>query len=310
MTNQIPILTPKTVLHRRYRIKSVLSTSGGMGVLYIAEDVKLANRICVVKELLTDEDPTLHKENVQAFQREAQVMVKRDHIHMLELFDFFEENGRHYMIIEYIDGIDLEKKLENNNNKPLNELQVVEWTIPVCKILYHLHIGKPPVVHRDIKPGNIMILSDNSVKVIDFGISRFGFKKGDDLGTPGYAPPEQYKGEANPKSDIFALGATLHHLLTGRDPRDHKPFTFPEPHTLNPKISTPLNNLIMKCLQKDTKKRPQSAKEVEKELIKIRNFLLIKQFIPKSKFGLGMFIGLILGIILGVVGFFLYTNYF
>jgi hypothetical protein len=166
--------------------------------------------------------------------------------------DYFEENGRFYLVMDYIEGKTLEARLIASPDG-LPQEEVMEWALQLCDVLDYLHKQDPPVIFRDMKPANVMVTPEGQVKLIDFGVVRlFDPSKGTDtlkMGTAGYAPPEQYagKGQTTPRSDVYALGATLYELLTGDDPTEH-PFVFMPPRQLRPSVSQVLSDAVMQAV--------------------------------------------------------------
>ena len=215
-------LKPGVTLQNRYLIQSVLGV-GGMGSVYKARDMHFPNvtKLVAVKEIINLADPSMRELVVRTFEREANLLAELNHPSIPKVYDYFTQNDKSFLVMEYIDGKDLEAYL-NDTTGLLNEETVVEWAIQLCDVLSYLHNHKPePVIFRDMKPSNVMLDHHNHVRLIDFGIAR-GFQagqKGTMIGTEGYSPPEQYRGEASPAGDIYALGATVHHLLTRQDPR-------------------------------------------------------------------------------------------
>ncbi|MBC7476015.1 MAG: protein kinase [Candidatus Sericytochromatia bacterium] len=264
------LLTPGTLLQSRYKITKLIG-QGGMGAIYLADDTRFSNRVCVAKEMLdhfTDEE----QRNIATsnFLREADMLSSMHHDGIPEVYDRFSEGNRHYLVMEYIQGTDLEQKSEQDD-EPFDEKSVLNWSIQICDILSYLHNQKPPIIYRDMKPANLILTKTGKIYMVDFGIARFfnPIRKGTMVGTQGYAPPEQYRGLMEPRSDIFALGATMHHLLTGRDPQDEPPFSFPKVRTLNNKISVSTEKLIEKALEKDVGDRFDSAEDMLKSIMKI-----------------------------------------
>nr|BAL58027.1 protein kinase [uncultured Chloroflexota bacterium] len=266
------ILPKGAILEHRYEIHKVLGV-GGMGAVYLAQDLRFtgAIRMCAVKEMIsTTPDPQVRRLAVQTFEREATLLVQLNHPGIPEIYDFFTEGIRSYLVMEYVEGEDLEHILDNTEGM-LKEETVLDWAIQVCDILVYLHSQNPPIVFRDMKPSNIMLRKrDGKIALIDFGIAKAfeGGQKGTMIGTEGYSPPEQYKGIADPRGDIYALGATLHHLLTKRDPRLEPPFSFhQEPvRLLNPAVSEETNAVIMKALEYEPAKRYPSAQAFKEAL--------------------------------------------
>jgi len=249
---------------------------GGMGAVYLAQDVRLANKLVAVKEMIPDPSAS-PAEQAQAqwqFQQEASMLASLDHLNLPRVSDYFSEMGKHYLVMDYVDGETLED-IANRTPGFFPESQVLNWATQLCDVLTYLHSRQPPVIFRDLKPGNIMVDRGGTVKLIDFGIARFfdPRKQTDTLrmGTMGYAPPEQYagKGQTDVRSDIYSLGATLHHLLTRRDPTQYPPFTFntAPPRSLNPAVSSHVEAAIMKALAHDRAQRFQTASEMKQAIL-------------------------------------------
>lgn len=266
------ILPKGAVLQSRYEIYKVLGV-GGMGAVYLARDLRFSGvtRMCAIKEMIsTTPDPHVRRLAVQSFEREANLLVQLNHPGIPSISDFFSESIRSYLVMEFVDGEDLESVLESTEGM-LKEETVLDWAIQVCDVLVYLHSQNPPIVFRDLKPSNIMLRKNsNKIALIDFGIAKAfeAGQKGTMIGTEGYSPPEQYKGVADPRGDIYALGATLHHLLTKRDPRLEPPFTFHEEpaRLLNPTLSQLANDVIMKALEYDIEKRYRTAQAMKSAL--------------------------------------------
>jgi ABC-type branched-subunit amino acid transport system substrate-binding protein len=209
------------------------------------------------------------------------------HPNIPQISDFFTESNRHFAVQEYVSGQDLQKAIEAAQvpGEPphgLPEKQVLAWISQVLAVLDYLEAQNPQVIHRDIKPGNIIVDANNRVRVVDFGIASHKFKPGSTravgqqlstaLGTPGYAPQEQFTGQETPLSDLYALGATMHHLLTGRDPTKIQPlWQYPPVRVLNPKVSEATERIVARALQNDPKKRYQSAAEMKRDVDHVLN---------------------------------------
>lgn len=266
------ILPKGAVLQSRYEIIKVLGV-GGMGAVYLAQDLRFSGvtRLCALKEMIsTTPDPQVRRLAVQSFMREANLLVQLNHPGIPKIYDFFTESVRSYLAMEYIEGEDLENVLEKTEGM-LKEEMVLDWAVQVCEVMIYLHRQSPPIIFRDLKPSNIMLRDQNKIALIDFGIAKAfeSGQKGTMIGTEGYSPPEQYKGIVDPRGDIYALGATLHHLLTKRDPRLEAPFTFHEepPRLLNPALSEETNIIIMKALEYQAEKRYQSGQTMKDALL-------------------------------------------
>ncbi|MCS7259784.1 MAG: protein kinase, partial [Anaerolineae bacterium] len=264
-------LPPGTILQGRYQILKVIGL-GGMGAVYQVRDkhFQAAQRICALKEMIVNtSDPSKRRLAAQIFEREANILATLNHPSIPKIHDYFTHEDRHYLVLEFVEGMDLEAVLRIVRT-PLPAERVVEWAIQICDVLTYLHNHHPPIVFRDLKPSNIMVRPSNQIALVDFGIARtinVG-DRGTMIGTEGYSPPEQYRGIASPQGDIYALGATMHHLLTRRDPRLHPPFTFAEqlPSRVNPSVSKELEAVVMKALEYDPTARYTSAEEMKAAL--------------------------------------------
>ena len=251
-----------TLLQNRYLIQKLVG-GGGMGVVYLAQDQRLANRSCAIKEMVDHIiDPEKRREANEYFAREADTLAQLRHPAIPAISDRFDQSNRHYLVMEYVEGRNLEEEMAALGH-PLDEGVVIDIARQLCEVLAHLHNFTPPIVYRDMKPSNVMLTPKGKVMLIDFGIARL-FKvasKGTMIGTLGFAPPEQYQGQVDPRSDIYSLGATLHYVLTGRDPEKFPPFSFPPVQSLRPAVSANLAGAVDRALSYKVEGRPQSAGE-------------------------------------------------
>jgi serine/threonine protein kinase len=271
------------LLKNRYEILEILGR-GGMGRVYKVADRFQGGKILAAKELLAGNlSAERAHEALAQFQTEARILTRLTHPNLPKVYDYFSFPGRYYIIMEHVKGKTLEKILDARKGRPVNERLALSWALQICKTMHFLTVQKPPVVFRDLKPANIMIDRNSRIKLIDFGIARF-FKeaKSEDTfvyGTPGYAAPEQYgTGQTDVRSDIFSLGATLHHCLTGRNPSEN-PLDFPDPMILNPKLSKGTAEIIRKALQQEREKRFQSALDMKQA---VQRVLLDTAAVPKG----------------------------
>jgi len=284
----LPVGTP--LQGGRYQIIGQLG-EGGMGAVYLAKDMELFGRLCVVKQMRPFfASQTERRKAEEDFKREAEVLAQLNqpgHPHIPEVYGYFVEGGDQFLIMKYIEGESLERRLDRLK-RPLSEVEVVRCAAEVANALVYLHSRKPqPVVHRDIKPANIIVDPEDRVWLVDFGLARASTSSGARVmlaggktvaaGTPGYTPLEQWQMQASNRSDVYALGATMHHLLTGQDPRDR--FTsFPELSLdilksfsqfkllseVRSDLSPALVNLVARCLDPDSRRRPDAAQlEIE-----------------------------------------------
>lgn len=274
-----PLPTPPgTMLHNRYRIEKQLAV-GGFGAVYLATDVKDGNKPVAVKDMICA-DPGEFAIRLNFFRREAEILKSLHVIPIVpRVFDLVEEGQSAHLMLEFIRGKDLLKIMEAANNKPFLIPQIIEWGKSICDVLQHMHTQSPPLVHRDLKPDNIMLLEDQkSIKMIDFGTAR-------DIGrtakeqaksktrvyTEGYAPPEQIIGKPEPRSDLFALAGTLYHLATGKSPEGFYTAKEIETQLADPACPWPKEHrwffeLIRINLSEDANDRYYSAKEIKADL--------------------------------------------
>jgi len=266
-------LTPNSRLQNgRYVVEKILG-QGGMGAAVLAKDTRVSNKRVVIKELISDNaDPTQRQEDVRNFVREVDTLANLDHPLIPTVTDSFQEGSHYFMVQEYAPGENLEAHMERLK-QPMPEQEALSYTSQVLDILDYLSQQHPPIVHRDIKPANIIISSrDKRARLVDFGIARADVTKNAQrkqtsaLGTPGYAPPEQYQGNADTRSDMYALSATLHHLLTNRDPRDYPPFSYPAVRTLNSRITSDTERVLKKALEINANNRYQTPAELKQEI--------------------------------------------
>ncbi|HYF65781.1 MAG TPA: serine/threonine-protein kinase [Herpetosiphonaceae bacterium] len=246
---------------------------GGSGQIYLAEDTRTFNRRCVLKRTLLGNDPAAQRR----FAAEAETLTRLRHPQVPQIYAFFNDTISVYIVMEYIAGRDLEQGLSQRQadgsllpGTPRPAGQVIHDGVTVCSILEHLHTRTPPLVHCDIKPANLIRDAEsNALFLVDFGAAA-ATGAGENFGTPGYAAPEMYQGKRMPASDIYALGATLYHLLTDDDPCEH-PLKFPKLNTL-PQV---LRTIIEQTVARDPKDRP-SATELRQALERCQQLPLAK----------------------------------
>ena len=244
-----------------------------MGTVYRARDTNFkAIRLVAIKEMISQITDPLVRKNINAiYERESNILATLRHQSIPRIYDYFILNDRAYVVMEFIHGRDLEDILSDATSF-FSEEQILTWAIELCDVLHYLHSNKPdPVIFRDMKPSNIMINQQNHPVLVDFGIAKLfeSGKKNTMVGTQGYSPPDQYRGEATPKVDIYALGATLHHLLTLKDPRLEAPFSFNERpiHDINSNVSKEFVAVIERALSYDPDDRYDTAEEMKEALI-------------------------------------------
>ncbi|MBM3323528.1 hypothetical protein FJY69_08645, partial [candidate division WOR-3 bacterium] len=274
------------ILQGRYRILRPLG-QGGMGAVYLAEHTALAGRRFAIKENVPDPNASAAAlaQRRQQFYMEAQVLAALDHPHLPKVSDYFSDAGNEYLVMDYVEGQNLQEALEQHlrqQGKPLPEKPALIWADQVLDALEYLHGQRPnPIVHRDIKPANIVLTPQGKAKLVDFGLVKLydPGKPGtatviQGMGTPEYTPLEQYPGgsfHTDPRSDIYALGATLYHLLTGQAPpavRDRllDPTKLAPPRRLNPTLSSTTEAALLKGLEIHPDQRFQTTKEMRQTL--------------------------------------------
>jgi tetratricopeptide (TPR) repeat protein len=259
-------LPEQTLLAGRYQLLSRIG-QGGMGAVYKAADTRFNNRPLAIKEMSsTGLPPAQLQEAEAAFEREAHLLADLLHPNLPRIYEHFTENDRSYLVMDFIEGQTVEEYLAQIGGGPLAVEQVIKWAEQLCDVLNYLHTHQPPIIFRDLKPANVMISESGHIYLIDFGIARI-FKPGKQhdtvaLGSPGYAAPEQYgKAQSTPRSDIYSLGALLHHLLTGMDPSE-QPFFFRPASQVNVAVDPALDVLLQQMLEMDSERRPDSAQDV------------------------------------------------
>lgn len=267
-----PQLSSGITLVNRYVVQEVIGV-GGMGSVYRARDLHFPNvvKLVAVKEMINRApDAAMRKTIVQNFEREANILATLNHPSIPRIYDYFTESERSYLVIEFINGKDMEAVISDTQGF-IPEEQVLGWAIDLCDVISFLHGHKPdPIIFRDMKPSNVMVNQQSKIILVDFGIAKTfqAGQRGTMIGTEGYSPPEQYRGEATPLADIYALGATLHHALTRRDPRLEPPFSFAERpiRKINPAVTEEMENVIDTALQYNPEDRYQSAEDMKEAL--------------------------------------------
>ena len=257
-----------------------------MGSIYRAKDLRLPGRLCAIKEVQPDPNATaeLQEQAQEQFLQEASILARLDHPTLPKVSDFFREEARDYLVMDYVPGQDLREISQERwgTGQPLAEAQVLEWAEQIIEALIYLHSHDPPVLHRDIKPANIKLTPSNRIKLVDFGLVKLMDQ--DDArtitavqgrGTALYTPLEQYGGDSghtDVRSDIYALGATLYHLLTGQAPPSAKarflnPGRLREPQALNPGVSKKVAEAVLWAMEMHPDARPDSLEQFRQTLL-------------------------------------------
>jgi len=275
------------VLRGRYRIKRIIG-QGGMGSIYLADDQRLEGRQCALKEVEHDRSlsPEMAREARDQFLREATVLARLDHPNLPKVSDFFSISNRDYLVMDYIPGKDLRALISeaHQENRFLAESDVLNWAQQLATALTYLHGQNPPILHRDIKPSNLKITPDGFLKLVDFGLVKL-LAPGEititvmqGQGTALYTPLEQYGGDSghtDVRTDVYAFGATLYHLLTNEAPADARdrflrPDRFIPPRQINPDITPRVERAITWAMSLHPDERPESVEEFRKSLISDR----------------------------------------
>lgn len=270
-------LQPGDILRERYKIVGLIG-AGGMGAVYLADDARLEGRQCAIKETLPR--PSLNEETTRAthkqFHQEASTLARLDHPGLPKVSDYFSVDDRDYLAMDFVPGQNLEEVLHNarREGRFLDQDMVIEWADQLCDTLKYLHSRQPPVLHRDIKPANIKVTPEGRLKLVDFGLvkpldphdpSTLTGLQG--AGSLPYAPLEQYVehlGHTDARSDLYALGATLYHLLTGKMPASAQerflvPELLPPPREINSAIASGISEAILMAMAPHPKDRPASV---------------------------------------------------
>jgi len=270
-------LAANTVLNGRYEIVRRIG-GGGMGAVYLAKDRNLGDAPRAVKEMVESHlDPTQHEKAIGDFKRESLLLTSLEHPSIPTIYDYFydEALGRFYLVMKYISGGDLASRMRAAVGGRLDEKTVTDWGMQVADVLDYLHSRPKPIIYRDLKPANLMIDGNTGrVMLIDFGIARWVSQQEKGVtavGTMGYAPPELFSGRVQPASDVYSLGATMFHLLTGSDPQDNPLLIFdftknPRPRQIAPSISTEMELILMRTVEYKPEDRYRTAGELRNEL--------------------------------------------
>lgn len=253
-----------TVIDGKYEILKQIG-KGGMSTVYLAMDKRL-NKQWAVKEISRKGFGKNNEEIVNEVPADAEMMKALDHPAIPTIVDIIDhrDNEFIYVVMDYVEGESLDKVLAEYGAQPQD--MVIDWAKQICDAFSYLHSQKPPIIYRDMKPANVMLKPEGNIKIIDFGIAR-EYKEGNladttVLGTKGYASPEHYGGrQTDEKSDIYTLGMTMHHLLTGVDPRPAD-YIYAPIRQWNPELSGGLERIIDKCVSPDPKDRYQNCNEL------------------------------------------------
>ena len=262
------------ILNGRYEIIRKIG-GGGMGAVYLASDNNLGGVLRAVKEMVqTHIEEEQQEKAINDFKRESMILSSLDHVSIPTIYDYFydEKESRFYLVMKYISGGDLSSRLRSAQEGRIDERSVCEWAVQIIDVLDYLHNQPSTIVYRDLKPSNVMIDGNSGrAMLIDFGIARSISQREEKgvtaVGTMGYAPPELFSGNVEPRSDIYSLGSTMFHLLTGADPQSNPLLIFdfqknPRPRQINPQLSDQIERILMKAVQYSADERFKSAAEM------------------------------------------------
>ena len=280
-------LNSGTILWSRYRILDLVGR-GGMGAIYQAEDLRLEGRLCAIKEVIPDTDASkeFQEQSQAAFHREASILARLDHANLPKVSDFFLFNGRNYLVMDFVPGQDLREIIESARHKSsfLPENQVLTWAEQLINALHYLHEQDPPVLHRDVKPSNIKLTPNGTIKLVDFGLVKLMVPDDNRTitvlqgrATIQYAPLEQIGGDVgytDVRSDIYSVGATLFHLLTNEPPPDAKTRYLKAKQQgqldigdKRPDVSTQTEQAVLHALGLHPEDRPADIQQFRQELL-------------------------------------------
>lgn len=266
-----------TCLNGRYEIVRRIG-GGGMGAVYLARDRNLGDAPRAVKEMVESHiDDTQHEKAISDFKRESLLLTSLEHASIPTIYDYFYDDaaGRFYLVMKHISGGDFSSRLRNAPGGRIDEKNVTDWGIQIADVLHYLHTRPKPIIYRDLKPANLMIDGNSGrVMLIDFGIARWVTRQEKGVtavGTMGYAPPELFSGQVEPRSDVYSLGATMFHLVTGSDPQDNPLLIFdftknPRPRQINPAMSSEMERILMRAVEYKPEIRFRSAAEMRDTL--------------------------------------------
>lgn len=267
-----------TVLNGRYEIVRKIG-GGGMGAVYLASDNNLGGVLRAVKEMVqTHIEEEQQDKAINDFKRESMILSTLDHPSIPTIYDYFfdDKESRFYLVMKYISGGDLSSRIRSAPEGRIEERTITEWAIQIADVLDYLHNRPSTIVYRDLKPSNVMLDGNTGrVMLIDFGIARsinqIEEKGVTAVGTMGYAPPELFSGNVEPRSDIYSLGSTMFHLLTGADPQNNPLLIFdfqknPRPRQINPQLSDQIERILMHSVEYNAQTRFSSAAELRQVL--------------------------------------------
>ncbi|MHB2015932.1 MAG: serine/threonine protein kinase [Candidatus Xenobia bacterium] len=278
MAREVPLLAPGSRLQQLYVVEKLLG-QGGMGAVYLARVGDSEDRVAIKEMRVGSVSRAQRQQAVLEFRQEAATLAELKHPGLVRVLDVFEERGQQYLVMEYVEGVTLEMELSRHGRATAG--QALEWAEQLCDVLHHLHTQEPPIIFRDLKPPNIILDSDGSLALIDFGIARpfepeiHRMECG--VGTPGYAPPEQYDGVTDGRTDVYALGATLYSLLTCAIPPPapdrRQGVELKPPSEVTPEVPPELSAIVMRMMALDRDRRYPTVARAWEDLKALRRDL-------------------------------------
>jgi serine/threonine-protein kinase len=277
-------LKPGIILRNRYKVRKIIG-QGGMGSVYLADDLRLEGRLCAIKEVRIDENLTenLLKQSRDQFLREATILARLDHPSLPKVSDFFSGDESDFLVMDFVPGEDLRNILMNAKREGefLQEQVVLSWARQLADALIYLHSQDPPILHRDIKPSNMKITPNGQLKLVDFGLVKLMAPEEMTItilqgrGTAVYTPLEQYGGDnghTDVRSDIYAFGATLYHLITGEPPKEARdrflnPSDLVPVQQINHSVSSRTQRAVLWAMNLHPADRPNSVEIFREALL-------------------------------------------
>ncbi len=265
-TTFVPLEPGDSVQDGKYKIEKQIAF-GGLSAIYLARNI--AGERIVLKEAVVPDgsDTELKEQSYKQLKREAEMLARLSHEQIARVFDHFIDNERHYLVVEYLSGSDLRRLVKESGAQP--QFAVIEWGLQMAQMLAYLHSQEEPILHRDFTPDNMILKTDGTLAIIDFGAANFflGTATGTMIGKQAYIAPEQLRGKANPRSDLYAMGGSLFFLLTGQDP---EPLTVSQPCSVNKQIDAELDKLVSALTAMEDEDRMQTADQAIEALKKLR----------------------------------------
>ncbi|MBX9688448.1 MAG: serine/threonine protein kinase [Candidatus Obscuribacterales bacterium] len=261
----VPLAAGTQLNHNRYRVISQIG-AGGLSAIYLARAQN--SKKVILKELVLHKSSESSMDKAkELFKRESSLLIKLDHPQIARVHDYFTENGRDYLVLDYIPGQSLRQLVDTEG--PRLEDKVLEWANAIAGILQYLHSQSPPVIHRDLSPENLVLGEDGKIYLIDFGAANefAANATGTLIGKQAYIAPEQFRGKPVPASDIYSLGATLYFLLTGQDP---EAISESNPQTVNKSVSIEMGNFVAALTKLDLEQRPENCSLILQKIAELR----------------------------------------